>query len=51
MNPAITHVSSGPPTIAELARMIDHSLLHPILTDAQLVSGLAVARRCGCATA
>ena len=51
MNPAITHVSSGPPTIAELARMIDHSLLHPTLTDAQLVSGLAVARRCGCATA
>lgn len=31
--------------------MIDHSLLHPTLTDAQVRDGLAVARRCGCATA
>lgn len=39
------------PSVADLARMIDHSLLHPTLTDAQLHDGLAVARRCGCATA
>lgn len=39
------------PTVADLARMIDHSLLHPTMTDAQLREGLAVARRCGCATA
>lgn len=39
------------PTIRELARMIDHSLLHPTLTDAQLRTGLQVARDCGCATA
>lgn len=31
--------------------MIDHSLLHPTMTDDQLRAGLAVARRCGCATA
>jgi deoxyribose-phosphate aldolase len=39
------------PSVAELARMIDHSLLHPTLTDEQLRAGLALARRCGCATA
>ena len=39
------------PAVADLARMIDHSLLHPTLTDTQLDEGLAVARRCGCATA
>jgi deoxyribose-phosphate aldolase len=31
--------------------MIDHSLLHPTFTDEQLAAGLAVARRCACATA
>jgi deoxyribose-phosphate aldolase len=30
--------------------MIDHALLHPTFTDTQLVEGLALARRCGCAT-
>src|SRR6187549_3049888 len=39
------------PSIADLARMIDHSLLHPTMTDDQLLAGLAVARRSGCATA
>ena len=39
------------PTVRDLARMIDHSLLHPTLTDAQLHEGLALARRCECATA
>jgi len=39
------------PTVLELAKMIDHSLLHPTMTDEQLRSGLALARRCECATA
>ena len=39
------------PSVRDLAQMIDHSLLHPTLTDAQLREGLAVARRCECATA
>ena len=43
--------SPGLPSVAELARMIDHSLLHPTMTDDQLRTGLALARRCECATA
>jgi deoxyribose-phosphate aldolase len=39
------------PTILAVAKMIDHSLLHPTLTDEQLRTGLAVARDCECATA
>ena len=39
------------PTIAELSRMIDHSLLHPTMTDADLRAGLELARQCACATA
>lgn len=39
------------PSVADLARMIDHALLHPTLTDSQLLGGLALVRRCGCATA
>jgi deoxyribose-phosphate aldolase len=39
------------PTVRDLARMIDHSLLHPTMTDAQLRSGLLVARKCECAAA
>lgn len=42
---------SAQPTVTELARMIDHSLLHPTMTDADIHAGLAIARRCGCATA
>ena len=42
---------SPDPCVLDLAKMIDHSLLHPTLTDAQLLAGLAVARRCACATA
>jgi deoxyribose-phosphate aldolase len=41
----------APPSILDLARMIDHSLLHPTMTDDQLRAGLIIARRCGCATA
>ncbi len=39
------------PSVLELAGMIDHSLLHPTMTDAQLRTGLDIARRCACATA
>ena len=39
------------PSVLDLARMIDHSLLHPTMTDEQLRAGLAIARRCFCATA
>ena len=38
------------PSVLDLARMIDHSLLHPTMTDEQVQAGLAVARRCACAT-
>lgn len=40
-----------PPTVAELAKMIDHSLLHPTLTDASLDEGLALSRAHAVATA
>ncbi len=42
---------SPAPSVLDLAKMIDHSLLHPTMTDAQLRDGLDVARRCACATA
>jgi len=37
-------------TVAELARMFDHSLLQPVLTDADLEKGCAVAREYGVAS-
>lgn len=37
-------------TINELARMIDHSLLHPTMTDADILNGCAVARKYRVAT-
>jgi deoxyribose-phosphate aldolase len=39
------------PSVLDLAKMIDHSLLHPTMTDAELRAGLAIARDCACATA
>jgi deoxyribose-phosphate aldolase len=39
------------PRVLDLAQMIDHSLLHPTMTDEQVKAGLAIARRCGCAAA
>lgn len=39
------------PSVLAVAGMIDHSLLHPTMTDVQLLAGLAIARRCACATA
>jgi deoxyribose-phosphate aldolase len=38
-------------TVQELAKMIDHSLLHPTMTDAQVADGCRLARRYGVATA
>ena len=43
--------SSDQPTALDLAKMIDHSLLHPTMTDAQLDAGCALAARFEAATA
>ena len=42
--------SSAQPSVRDLARMIDHSLLHPTMTDAQFDAGCALAARFGVAT-
>ena len=34
----------------ELARMIDHMLLHPMLDDKELIRGMAFAVECNCAS-
>lgn len=39
-----------PVTVPELAKMIDHSLLHPTMTDAQIADGCRLARKYGVAT-
>ena len=41
----------GMPTLAALAKMIDHSLLHPTMTDEEIVTGCTLARRYAVATA
>ncbi len=38
-------------TVRELAKMIDHSLLHPTMTDAQIAAGCHLARQYDVATA
>ena len=38
------------PSVLDLAKMIDHSLLHPTMTDADLQAGCVLARRYRCAT-
>ncbi len=38
------------PTLSDLARMFDHSLLQPVLTDADLERGCLLARELGCAS-
>jgi len=43
--------TSGQPSVLGLAKMIDHSLLHPTMTDTIVSEGLELARRCRCATA
>lgn len=38
-------------TIGQIAKMIDHSLLHPIMTDADILEGLRIAKKYNVATA
>jgi deoxyribose-phosphate aldolase len=38
-------------TLSQLAKMIDHSLLHPTMTDADILDGLKIAKKYGVATA
>ncbi|KAI5460737.1 hypothetical protein BGZ63DRAFT_488787 [Mariannaea sp. PMI_226] len=38
-------------TLGQVAKMIDHSLLHPTMTDADILSGLAIAKKYNVATA
>ncbi len=45
------NISSPVISVNDLAKMIDHSLLHPTMTDAQVRAGLEISRRCGVATA
>ena len=42
---------TNPITIRDLAKMIDHSLLHPTMTDAHVAEGCRLAREYGVATA
>ncbi len=37
-------------TLSQLAKMIDHSLLHPTMTDADILAGLALAKKYSVAT-
>lgn len=39
------------PTLNELAKMIDHSLLHPTMSDAEVLAGCEISRDYGVATA
>lgn len=38
-------------TLRQVAKMIDHSLLHPTMTDADVLDGLRIAKKYGVATA
>ncbi|KAF5686300.1 deoxyribose-phosphate aldolase [Fusarium circinatum] len=38
-------------TLRQIAKMIDHSLLHPTMTDADILQGLSIAKKYGVATA
>jgi len=42
---------TAPATLRELAKMIDHSLLHPTMTDAEVAAGCELAKRYRVATA
>lgn len=46
-----SHMSTAPCTVAELAKMIDHSLLHPTMTDAAVREGCELAAKHKVATA
>lgn len=52
----MTRIAMSPPqtirvTLSQIAKMIDHSLLHPTMTDAEIQEGLEIARRYETATA
>ncbi|CAF4681534.1 unnamed protein product, partial [Rotaria magnacalcarata] len=38
-------------TYTQLAKMIDHSLLHPTMTDSEILAGLEIAKKYNVATA
>lgn len=38
-------------TLRQIAKMIDHSFLHPMMTDTDVLEGLRVAKKYGVATA
>ncbi|KAK0391688.1 hypothetical protein NLU13_1187 [Sarocladium strictum] len=38
-------------TLSQVAKMIDHSLLHPTMTDADIMEGLEISKKYGVATA
>lgn len=38
-------------TLGQIAKMIDHSLLHPTMTDVDILQGLAIAKKYDVATA
>jgi deoxyribose-phosphate aldolase len=44
MDSNMTSTSSITVTLHQLAKMIDHSLLHPTMTDAEILEGLAIAK-------
>lgn len=44
-------MGTGKPSLLQLAKMIDHSLLHPTMTDEELRSGCGIAKRYDVATA
>src|SRR5579884_2686489 len=45
-----SEVAMSAPTFAEIAKMMDHSLLQPTLTDADLEAGCRLAREYGVAS-
>ncbi|MGC9450325.1 MAG: deoxyribose-phosphate aldolase [Oceanipulchritudo sp.] len=45
------HSNEPPPTVSELAKMIDHALLHPSMSDAEVGKGCQMARDYGVASA
>lgn len=51
MSPSISFPSTISVSLSDLAKMIDHSLLHPTMTDAEVASGLAIAAKYKVATA
>ncbi|KAI9674238.1 MAG: hypothetical protein M1829_003785 [Trizodia sp. TS-e1964] len=51
MSPAATFPCTISVSLADLAKMIDHSLLHPTMTDAEVAAGLAIAAKYKVATA